>query len=100
MADDDAISLSSASGSSSEASSSEEIGFDDEDVKQISAEDPFDNYWRQAIFACLILIGATAVFSTFIPILNQENDRFSDTVSLSISRLSTRVSISTLTLPD
>lgn len=83
---DDDISASSASveeieeeesSSSDDSSSSEESGFKDEEVEEISAEDPCDDYWRRAVFVGLLLIGITAVFSTFIPILGQENDQFS-----------------------
>ena len=81
--DDEVQSFSSASDSSSgdsETSSSEESFFDAEDVKELSAEDPCDNYWRQGVMCGVVILGITAIFSTFIPILNQENDQFSATV--------------------
>lgn len=83
---DEVQSISSASESSSsddsETSSSEESFLDDEDVKELAAEDPCDNYWRQGVMGGVIVLGLTAIFATFIPILNQENDQFSATVGL------------------
>ena len=81
---DEVQSISSASNESSssgsETSSSEESFFDDEDVKELTADDPHDSYWRQGVMAGVIILGLTCIFATFIPILNQENEQFSAAV--------------------